>query len=322
MGDSSDDGDLDTVDELFSLLGNDLRMRIMQVLWEDFEFEYYAAGRLSPISFSRIFDRSGVVDSGNFNYHLGKLSGTLVEQYDDGYHLSPLGYNLMRAIEQFGTFEYDTTSETELEEPCPFCGGSMVGAYERQLVQVRCRDCGGLAEDGNLTFVQLPATGVQHHDLETMLDVAILELESRVRASKHGVCWQCHDATERTFTECDDHRLDATGICVNCNSRFNSDVHVDCSNCGTSGAGPLFEYALVTPEVRSGLRSVKPELSAFGPWKFRLAAFEGLSETIRSAEPLTVEYEFRFEDKLADEVVRAVVETEDGLDVNVENNLG
>ena len=315
MAESSEELNSISVDELFSLLGNDLRMRIMQVLWEDFEFEFYVSGELSSIPFSEILDRSDVADSGNFNYHLGKLSGTLVEQYDDGYHLTPLGYNLMRAIEQFGTFGYDTISETVLENPCPFCEGELVGRYERQLVQVECADCGGLAEEGNITFVQLPATGIQHHDLETMLDVAILELESRVRASKHGVCWQCHDAVERTFGDCDDHRLNQEGTCVNCHGRFPSNVYVDCPNCRTSGAGPLFEYALVTPAVRSRIRTVKPELADAGPWKFRLAAFEGLSETVHSTDPLTVEYEFQFEDGH----VSAMIETEDSLRVTLED---
>jgi hypothetical protein len=69
----------------FDLLGNETRLGIVQAL---------LAAEPEPLRFSDIRDEVGVRDTGRFNYHLGRLRGTLVEKSDEGYVLTPEGRRL------------------------------------------------------------------------------------------------------------------------------------------------------------------------------------------------------------------------------------
>lgn len=69
--------------EVFELLGNDIRLRIVR--------ELCTAEPGCAVPFSRLRERVGVRDSGKFNYHLGRLRGPLVEKREDGYALTAAG---------------------------------------------------------------------------------------------------------------------------------------------------------------------------------------------------------------------------------------
>lgn len=51
-----------------------------------------------PVSFSELRDRVGVSDSGQFNYHLGKLDGHFVEAAEKGYQLRQPGRWVVGAL--------------------------------------------------------------------------------------------------------------------------------------------------------------------------------------------------------------------------------
>ena len=279
------------VEELFGLLGNETRMRIVRALWEAFDFSAYVTEDQVGTPFATLRERTGIEDSGNFNYHLGQLTGVLVADREDGYVLTPLGYNLMRAIERYATFEYDTVDEQVLDDACPFCGGDLVAEYRREVLGVRCRDCSGLAGDGNFTFVQLPATGARHLSVAELLDAATLAMFSKITASYHGVCWECRAPMERTFETCDDHDPGPEGVCETCDRRYGTLVRAECSNCGTGGQGPAVEYALVSSAVRALFADAGYGPEQVGPWSYRLAAFEAVAGTTVEADPVAVEIE-------------------------------
>lgn len=314
MPGTTDEGGSLRVDELFGLLGNDLRMRIVRALWEEFDFEGYVTDALDPIPFSVLLERTGIDDSGNFNYHLGRLGDVLVEHRDGGYVLTPLGFNLMHAIDTYATFEYETVLPTEIDDACPFCGDSLVVSYERELVHVRCPGCGGLGGDGNVQFVKVPATGVQRLGHRAMLDVATLVLESRVRSSLHGFCWGCRSRIDRTVFVCEEHEPGSDGHCEHCDGRFESFLKVNCGNCGLSGAGPLLEYALVTPAVQGFLAQHGENPDEDGPWRSRLRALNALTETVVSTDPIEVAFEFA----VGENVLQVVVRDDDGIAVAVD----
>lgn len=283
------------VEELFGLLGNETRMRIMRALWEQFDFSAYVIEDREGTSFATLRERTGVGDSGNFNYHLGQLSGVLVEDREDGYVLTPLGYNLMRAIERYATFEYDTVDEQVLDDPCPFCGGDLVAEYRREVLGVRCRNCPGLALDGNFTFVQLPATGARHLSLPELLDAATLAMFSKITASFHGICWECRAPMERTYEVCEEHDPGPAGICDACDLRFRTLVYAECSNCGTGGRGPILEYAVVSSAVRALLADADCGPEQIGPWNYRLAVFETVADSTVETDPTAVEIGFELD---------------------------
>ena len=93
------------------------------------------------LSFSDLRERAGVADSGNFNYHLGKLEGRFVRNADDdggsGYALTPRGVRL--AALAVAGFEDPSFGDAEpLGADCPACGEPLAVAYEEGMVAVAC----------------------------------------------------------------------------------------------------------------------------------------------------------------------------------------
>ncbi|WP_255168656.1 DUF7347 domain-containing protein [Natrononativus amylolyticus] len=75
---------------LFDLLGEETRLRIVRELYRHRREEPDEPG----LSFSALGARVGVEDTGRFNYHLGRLRGSLVEKRAGRYVLTPLGAHL------------------------------------------------------------------------------------------------------------------------------------------------------------------------------------------------------------------------------------
>lgn len=288
----TDDGSIPAVDELLGLLGNETRMAIVRVLWEAFDFEAYVTESREGTSYSTLLDAAPTDDSGNLNYHLRQLDGVLVHGRDDGYVLTPLGYNLMSSIDRYDSFSYDTIDERTVADPCPYCGGDLVAEYSREIVSVRCQDCGGLASGGNFTFVEVSAAGGTELSLPALLDAATLAMMAKIRSSSHGVCWDCRTPMDRSVELCDDHDQERDGVCSVCDLRYRSTVQARCPHCGTGGQGPLLEYAVVTPTVAAFHERHGRGPTQVGPWRYRLAAFEAATETVRDTDPVAVDLTF------------------------------
>ncbi|WP_254534939.1 winged helix-turn-helix domain-containing protein [Halomarina litorea] len=117
---------------MFALLGNETRLGILRALVESD----------GPVSFSGLRERVGVRDSGQFNYHLGKLVGTFVKQDDEGYELTLAGLQLVGALVA-GTYTAVASMDPiELDDPCPSCGGNTLRVtYDDEQVHVHCTAC-------------------------------------------------------------------------------------------------------------------------------------------------------------------------------------
>jgi DNA-binding transcriptional ArsR family regulator len=314
-GTTDESGDVPAVDELLALLGNETRMAIMRALWAEFEFADYVTERRTGHSFSELLEATGVTDSGNFNYHLGELSGVLVADREDGYVLTPLGYNLMQSIDRYDSFAYTTLEERVADDACPYCGGDLVVAYRREIVSVRCRDCGGLASDGDFTFVEVPAFGAQQPETAELLDAATLAMFAKVRSSRYGVCWDCRAPMERSLDLCGAHEPESSGVCGDCGRRYAAVVDANCGTCGESGRGPALEYAIVTPSVAAFFESLGVGPGQVGPWRYRLAALATATETVERVDAPTVAVTFERDGRRQ----RAVVENSPtGIEVTVE----
>lgn len=83
-----------TLASQFDLLSDESRLQIIGAL--------YRTGSRSPtetLPFSAIFDRTGIADTGQFNYHLRRLRGQFVEKAADGYYLTPAGTVVGRMLD-------------------------------------------------------------------------------------------------------------------------------------------------------------------------------------------------------------------------------
>jgi DNA-binding transcriptional ArsR family regulator len=67
-------GTMPAPEEAFAVLGNEIRLEILQRLGEADE----------PLAYSELFERMDYDDSGNFSYHLDQLVGHFVGRSDGG----------------------------------------------------------------------------------------------------------------------------------------------------------------------------------------------------------------------------------------------
>ncbi|MFC6731394.1 DUF7351 domain-containing protein [Haladaptatus sp. GCM10025893] len=119
-------------DEAFALLGNETRVAILREL---------ADASDTPLSFSALRERVGMRDSGQFNYHLGKLTGIFIDKVDAGYRLRYAGAHVMGAILAGAYEQAGTVGPFSLDDPCPVCGGTLEFSYEDERALVVCADC-------------------------------------------------------------------------------------------------------------------------------------------------------------------------------------
>jgi len=120
-------------EDVFKALGNAKRIEILVALGDP-------PGE--TMSFAELYEAVEMDDSGNFNYHLNKLLGTLIRKEGGQYLLSHAGEQLFGSI-QAGTYHTRATVEpTAVGGTCQLCGGELMFEYKRELVRVYCDECG------------------------------------------------------------------------------------------------------------------------------------------------------------------------------------
>ena len=295
-------------DELFTLLGSRPRMQVLRTLWEGLDVPAYMTGTQAPTTFSTLQSEASVSDSGNFNYHLGELTDRFVERTDGGYVLSPLGFSVMQAIDAHTAFTDRTIEPTALQASCPFCSGSLLASYGREILRVGCPDCEALG-DGDLFRVRCPATGSAGLDLPDLLDVGVLRLLTQVDAARHGFCPACYGETELSLAFCADHHPPG---CEGCGRRSPVGSDVECTACGAGGSGPLAEYVFADPRTIASFERHGLGPESVGLFDYRLAFLSRFEERLLSTDPLVVEYEVRDDDERFRLTVR---ESDGGLSI-------
>lgn len=299
--------------ELFSLLGNETRLAILEVMWEGFDGDRPGTEANGAIAYAELRRLAGYEGTGNFSYHLGSLEGSLVERRADGYVLSPLGSTVIHAIQTWTTVEDVIVDPTVIEDACPFCEGSVVASSERELLRVRCRACGGLSSGGVILDVPIERTMAADIRIDRLLDIGTQTHQQRIESNRHGICCVCHDRLDQRIKICTDHVPESDGICRGCGRRFTGELVIDCKSCGLTDVDSLVEYALVTPAVEAYFERCGRGPLSVGPWRYRLDGVHSVTETIVSDDPITVRYRF---DRGTDPLVLRVVD-DDGIEWGV-----
>lgn len=228
------------VTEAFSLLGNETRLAILLALWE--AHEPFPGGTWdptggTPVSFSALHDRVGVGDSGQFNYHLGKLEGHFVEQTSDGYQLLPAGQKLVRTVIADAGFEDPRLDPVEVDIPCHLCGGATMITYQNQRLYHVCTVCEGAMELGEKhPSSVLSALGTNPNILRERTPE---EIYSTVKTEVHhafalrvgGVCTHCSGHLDALLDVCDDHAPGDVEPCPACERPWMAMVRYVCTDC-------------------------------------------------------------------------------------------
>lgn len=208
-------------DEAFSILGNEIRVQILQTL----------GNSNGPMAFTDLRDRVGISQGRQFNYHLDKLVGHFVEKSDDGYTLRQAGRRVVEAVLSGAVTEAVELKPTRLDKSCPYCGAPIEISYRAERLLVRCTDCIGTFSgvestsgtigslpDGTLTLYYLPSAALLSRSPPEILDTALAWTYHELISVADGTCRRCPGTIDHTVDVCADH--ESEGVCHVCNRRF------------------------------------------------------------------------------------------------------
>jgi len=218
-------------EEAFSLVAEEKRFAIVEALWEAED---------GSLSFSALREAVGIRDSGQFNYHLDKLTGSFVRKTDDGeYALRHAGARVVGSILSGGYTRAATVDPIPVDGDCPECGGGLVAGYEEETARIECDDC-GLA----LVSFDVPPGILDGYDRERYPAVFDRWIKSTLFETLSGFCWLCTGRLHPTVTELDDESGPAGA-----GSLF--DVEFTCERCGDTSHSALGATALDHPALIS-----------------------------------------------------------------------
>jgi DNA-binding transcriptional ArsR family regulator len=186
---------LDSVDEVFSVLGDETRIEILLELCEVASESGIGQG----LGFSALQDRVGVTDSGRFNYHLDKLTGQFVAKRGDTYVARWPALALVAAIHAglYGETAEMTAESATTESRCPKClrplevrfvdGTLGTGVY------MHC------SEHGKMDVYSFPPGAQAGRSLLETMQVAYTRLRTGVDLARRGICMECWGRVSTEF---------------------------------------------------------------------------------------------------------------------------
>ena len=227
-------------EKVFGLLSDDNRVRILRTLWDSDE----------PMGFAELRDAVGIRDSGQFNYHLDKLTGRFVEKTDRGYTLTTAGQQINGAIE---AGSYTTTGEMEpieIDQPCGFCGGTRMFYYEDEHARVECDSC---PVEAHFSVPPSVFVGCDRADIPR---VALEYMRTTLEGIDSGFCSLCDGPMERTVCRA----VDSKGWEADEAEEFEHEdtvgrpeslpiVRYECKQCGMEPTSLLSQALLNHPET-------------------------------------------------------------------------
>lgn len=217
--------------EAFKLLGHETRLAILLALWES----YKPFHKETAVGFAELRERVGTPDSGQFNYHLDKLTGHFVEATDEGYTLREAGLKFVRAVIAGAGIDQSTLKPTEINMTCQLCGGTVEVLYEDGWVSNRCTECEGLWTDspdeptGQLSKLSLDPAGLTDRSPGEIYAAAWVQGHQRLYSMIEGVCGSCSGRVERSLDVCNEH--DSEGMCANCGRYLQIIAQFRCTVC-------------------------------------------------------------------------------------------
>ena len=265
--DAEEHGDVDAVD-VFSMLGNDVRLEILLAL-------YGSRGQRS-LPFARLYEVVDVGDTSRFNYHLGVLTPHFVSKEADEYALTPAGRRLARAVTAETYTESPLIDPVDVEGRCYACGThSLAARYAEEAFSIDCTDC-----ETEVLRVHVPPTVVRERDPETVADAFERWSMHQVRQACAGLCPDCGGPVE-------------PGVSDELSDRIAFDVAAtyDCLVCGRFVLTSFGAIASHHPTVRSFHRDRGAALRDRRLWE--IEQFVGGEYTdIDRRDPLTVRVTF------------------------------
>lgn len=231
--------------EVFEVLGNETRLRIIQVLAADRRENWSYEGR----GFADLRKCVGVEDAGTFNYHLDRLRERFVVEDGDEYVLTDSGLEVADAIVagRFDPSQFDTDRVTETETACPWCSELLCVHYENSRCAVACPD------HGELFVNSIPPAGVVGRDGQELLRVVARDFNQEIEDAREGVCFHCSGRMEANVHTAPPARNPVTGAALDAPTHDPAERTVTavygCQRCATVFTTPPEPMLLLHPAV-------------------------------------------------------------------------
>jgi len=209
--------------DAFSVLANQDRLDILLALGDVNE-----GTAVNSLSFGELHRRSGVSDSGRFNYHLKQLLDVFVtKDENDEYDLLYPGVVLYRAVRADLFTARPRTEPFDVGSDCQECGAPLQGEYRNQILVVDCPDCGTLG----LKYYVPPAV-VRDGSVEDLLAAGNVFSRRDAMTVANHVCPTCanritHEvvpAAESTALSEDVHDVVIVHYCFHCDHFLTTSV--------------------------------------------------------------------------------------------------
>lgn len=252
-------------DEAFWLLGDQMRIAILQAVWESSE---------ETNTFSEIRDQIGSPDSGKFNYHLNKLVGHFLSKSDGGYSLTQAGREVVRAVMAGTITQHAETGPAPFNAKCDDCGGTLVVRYDEYGI-IECEDCEEL-----VMWNEFPPAGLDTRSPEAFASTFDRWTRVRFGLAMDGICPNC--ACEMTMDILDRGGDSADGIAT---------MH-HCGNCKYEARVPLFGHVVSHPATISFFYERGVDVTEMPYWRMRSLARE-FTEEVVSKDPWTAKITMR-----------------------------
>lgn len=243
------------VTEAFKLLSTETRLAILLALWESYD----PTVADNAVSFSELYDCVAVHDSGNFTYHLDKLTDHFVEETNDGYKLSNAGLKMVQAVIAGRGIEAATLSQTEVPMTCYRCDAPVEIRYEDETLYHICTECEGHTGStfsgerpvGTLMAFDFAPSGlVDRTPKEVFVAASIVSLRDFGLLIR-GLCPECSGPVAESLNICEDHRNPAGAVCPECGTRDRIRVNYVCSVCKHGDSYPVHAAVYDHPAVVS-----------------------------------------------------------------------
>lgn len=221
-------------DKAFAALGNELRIAILQTVWEAPDHE---------LQFSEIKDRTGIADKGQLRYHLNRLTDHFLHHASEGtYSLSEAGKQVVRAVLAGSVTDNPTRDPVEVDRPCLLCDAPLEIGYAGEHLTISCIKCDGLTPGdypSGIISMYYPPAGLRNRDSDDLLEAAFTWYWSRVTPMVEGLCPHCAGTTQLNLHICDDHVVDNGLVCDHCTTPYMVWTEYVCTNCAYCRSMPL-----------------------------------------------------------------------------------
>ncbi|MFT4930991.1 MAG: hypothetical protein ACI91T_000865 [Natronomonas sp.] len=176
-------------EDAFGALSDGTRIEILRALWDADDHE---------LGFSALREAVGMRDSGQFNYHLDKLTDRFIAKTGDGYRLRLAGIQTVGALLAGAYTMEGSVDPFGVDAACPSCGSSMTFRYEDEWVSIDCNECPVTSDFG------VPPGVFEGYTVDEFPEVAERYGRTLIREVGNGFCPFCEGRVRPTVESASD----------------------------------------------------------------------------------------------------------------------